>query len=143
MVRLVIWDAIAPIMTSSLHIYFTDQSMVCFDQLILLSQQHTSNIKHERHEAQITGNTAICSAVHFGEHHRPLFVMGIQQSGISQKVVALFSATNFSSFVIELLQLHDAIQIKWNYAWIHYVKANDTKKWVKFHFGTKFSSIFL
>ena len=33
------------------------------------------------------------------------------QSGISPKVVALFSATNFSSNIIELLQLHDTIQI--------------------------------
>ena len=32
------------------------------------------------------------------------------------KVVALFSATNFSSNIIELLQLHDTIQIKWIYA---------------------------
>ena len=42
-----------------------------------------------------------------------------QQSGRSPKVVALFSATNFSSYIIELLQPHDTIQIKWNYAWIH------------------------
>ena len=42
------------------------------------------------------------------------------QSGRSPKVVALFSATNFSSYIIKLLQLHDTIQIKWNYAWIHY-----------------------
>ena len=42
------------------------------------------------------------------------------QSGRSPKVVALFSATNFSSYIIELLQLQDAIQIQWNYAWIHY-----------------------
>ena len=41
------------------------------------------------------------------------------QSGRSPKVVALFSATNFSSYIIELLQLHDTIQIKCNYAWIH------------------------
>ena len=39
-----------------------------------------------------------------------------QQSGRSPKVVALFSATNFSSNIIELFQLHDTIQIKWNYA---------------------------
>ena len=45
---------------------------------------------------------------------------GHQQSGRSPKVVALFSATNFSSYIIELLQLHDTIQIIWNYAWIHY-----------------------
>ena len=38
------------------------------------------------------------------------------QSGRSPKVVALFSATNFSSYIIKLLQLHDTIQIKWNYA---------------------------
>ena len=39
-----------------------------------------------------------------------------KQSERSPKVVALFSATNFSSYIIELLQLHDTIQIKWNYA---------------------------
>ena len=39
-----------------------------------------------------------------------------KQSGISSKVVAPFSATNFSSNIIELLELHDTIQIKWNYA---------------------------
>ena len=44
----------------------------------------------------------------------------IQQSGRSPKVVAPFSATNFSSYIIELLQLHDTILIKWNYARIHY-----------------------
>ena len=43
-----------------------------------------------------------------------------KQSGRSPKVVALFSATNFSSYFIDLLQLQDAIQIQWNYAWIHY-----------------------
>ena len=43
----------------------------------------------------------------------------IDQSGRSPKVVALFSATNFSSHIIELFQLHDAIQIKLNYACIH------------------------
>ena len=32
----------------------------------------------------------------------------------------IFSATNFSSYIIELLQLQDAIQIQWSYAWIHY-----------------------
>ena len=44
---------------------------------------------------------------------------GTKQSGKSPKVVALFSATNFSSHIIELFQLHDTIQIKLNYAWIH------------------------
>ena len=34
-----------------------------------------------------------------------------EQSGRSPKVVALFSATSFSSYIIELLQLHDSIQI--------------------------------
>ena len=43
----------------------------------------------------------------------------VDQSGRSPKVVALFSATNFSSYIVELLQLHDKIQIKWSYAWIH------------------------
>ena len=32
----------------------------------------------------------------------------------------IFSATNFSSYIIELLQLQDAIQIQWRYAWIRY-----------------------
>ena len=32
----------------------------------------------------------------------------------------IFSATNFSSYIIELLQLQDVIQIQWSYAWIHY-----------------------
>ena len=36
------------------------------------------------------------------------------QSGRSPKVVALFSATNLSSYILELFQLHDKIQIKWN-----------------------------
>ena len=44
----------------------------------------------------------------------------LYQSGRSPKVVALFSATNFSSYIIEFHQLQDAIQIQWNYAWIHY-----------------------
>ena len=43
-----------------------------------------------------------------------------EQLGRSPKLVALFSATNFSSNIIELLQLHDTIQIKRNYAYIHY-----------------------
>ena len=34
-----------------------------------------------------------------------------QHSGKSPKAVALFSATNFSSYIIELLQMHDTIQI--------------------------------
>ena len=42
------------------------------------------------------------------------------QSGRSPKVVTLFSATNFISYIIELLQLHDTIQSECNYAWIHY-----------------------
>ena len=70
------------------------------------------------------------------------------QSGRSPKVVALFSATNCTSYIIELLQLHDAIQIKWNYARIHYniaIRNHITiKKDVQnFIFATKFSSIFL
>ena len=40
----------------------------------------------------------------------------LYQSGRSPKVVALFCATNFSSNIIELLQLHYTIQIKYNYA---------------------------
>ena len=39
------------------------------------------------------------------------------------EAVALFSATNFSSYIIEMFHLHDTIQIKWNYAWIHYTIA--------------------
>ena len=44
----------------------------------------------------------------------------VRHAGQSPKVVALFSATNFSSYIIGLLQLHDTIQIKYNHAWIHY-----------------------
>ena len=50
----------------------------------------------------------------------PYLTVHGHQSGRSPRVVALFPATNFSSYIIELLQLHYAIQIKWNYAWIHY-----------------------
>ena len=49
-----------------------------------------------------------------------LSVVQNKQSGRSPKVVALFSATNFTSYIINLLQLQDAIQIQWNYARIHY-----------------------
>ena len=35
----------------------------------------------------------------------------VQQLGRLPEVVALFSATNFSGIIIELLQLHDTIQI--------------------------------
>ena len=42
----------------------------------------------------------------------PGTMMTNQQSGRSPKIVALFSATNFSSYIIELLQLQDAIQIQ-------------------------------
>ena len=35
----------------------------------------------------------------------------IEQSGRTPKVVAIFSATNFSSYIIELLQLRDTIKI--------------------------------
>ena len=37
-----------------------------------------------------------------------------EQSGRSPKVVALFSGTNFSSYIFELLQLRYTIQIKLN-----------------------------
>ena len=47
----------------------------------------------------------------------------LEQSGRSPKVVALFSAANFSSYIIELLQLHDTIHIKLTYARIHYIIA--------------------
>ena len=47
------------------------------------------------------------------------------QSGRSPKVVALFSATNFSSYIIELFQLHDTIQIEWNYAWITIISPSE------------------
>ena len=70
------------------------------------------------------------------------------QSGRSPKVVTLFSATNFSSYIIELLQLHDTIQIEWNYAWIRYNIAIRShlmiwKYVLNFICATKFSSISL
>ena len=45
----------------------------------------------------------------------PLFD-SLYQSDRSPKEVAHFSATNFSSYIIELLQLYYTIQIEWNYA---------------------------
>ena len=39
-----------------------------------------------------------------------------KQSGRSPNVVALFTATNLCSYIIELLQLHDTFKIKFNYA---------------------------
>ena len=45
--------------------------------------------------------------------YMPLSVREITKSS------STFSATNFSSYIIELLELHDTIQIKLNYAWIH------------------------
>ena len=50
----------------------------------------------------------------------PVESVSAEQSGRSPKVVALFSATNFSNYILELLQLRDAIKTEWNYAWIHY-----------------------
>ena len=59
----------------------------------------------------------------------------IKQLGRSPKVVALFSAANFSSYIIELLQVHDTIQIKWKYAWIHYsIAIRSHLMCIKFHF---------
>ena len=65
----------------------------------------------------MTPDCCSCTDFWFG-----LYSLGSEakQSGSSPKVAALFSATNFSSYFIELLQLHDTIQIKWNCAWIHY-----------------------
>ena len=58
--------------------------------------------------------------IKFAELLGELSDLNTNQSGRSPKVVAFFSATNFSSYIIELLQLHDTIQIEWNYAWIQY-----------------------
>ena len=38
---------------------------------------------------------------------------------ITKSSSTFFSATNFSNYILELLQLHDEIKIEWNYAWIH------------------------
>ena len=45
------------------------------------------------------------------QHIRVLQDKHIKQSGRSPKIVALFSATNFSSYIIELLQLHDTFKL--------------------------------
>ena len=37
-----------------------------------------------------------------------------------QKQWHFFLLLTFSSYIIELFQLHDTIQIKWNHAWIYY-----------------------
>ena len=44
----------------------------------------------------------------------------IISQGDHQKGVAVFPATNFSNYILELLQLQDTIGFEWNYAWIHY-----------------------
>ena len=36
------------------------------------------------------------------------------------KSSSTFSATSFISYIKAFFQLHDTIEIKWNYAWIHY-----------------------
>ena len=41
-------------------------------------------------------------------------------SQVDSKNHSTISATNYGSYIIELLQLHDNIQIIWNYAWMHY-----------------------
>ena len=44
------------------------------------------------------------------ETHKWIITKGpFYELGRSPKVVALFSATNFSSYIIELLELHDTI----------------------------------
>ena len=74
-----------------------------------------------------------------------------KQSGRLPKVVALFSATNISSNIAWLLQLHDTIQMRSNYTWINYTHDNIA---IRSHiminkclwnliFGTKFSSFYL
>ena len=61
-----------------------------------------------------------CDKQTIGKNNIPVIhCVTTKQSGRSPKVVALFSATNFSSYITKLLQLHDKIKIKWNYAWIH------------------------
>ena len=75
---------------------------------------------------------------------------GPKQSGRSPKVVALFSATNFSSNIVDSIAStawHNSNLIKLciNPLWYSHKKLlNDTKVFVKIHFfSTKFSSIFL
>ena len=41
-----------------------------------------------------------------------LCVCDDEQSGRSQKISSTFCATNFSSYILELLQQHDTIQIE-------------------------------
>ena len=69
---------------------------------------------HNKHKLQYVGRFV----GHRRAQARPGWAMLISQVD-HQKVVALFSATNFCSYIIELLQLHDTIQIKWTYVWIH------------------------
>ena len=61
---------------------------------------------------------------------------------VAPKLVALFSATNLSSYILQLHQLHYTIQIKWNYDWTHFNRVI-IRIFQNFIFGTKFSSIFL
>ena len=77
--------------------------------------------------------------------------LGINQSGRSPKVVALFSATNISSNITWFLQRHDIIKMKSNHTWINYSHNNIA---IRNHimiynsvwnliFATKFRGIFL
>ena len=67
------------------------------------------------------------------------------------KSSSIFSATNISTNIVWLLQVHDAIQMKSNYTWINYNHYN-IAIWShimrynfvwNLNFGTKFSSIYL
>ena len=79
------------------------------------------NMQVNCHQGQID----VCGRCNL--HHEQPWIASKEspnQSGRSPRVVSLFSATNFSSYIIELLQLHDTIQIQWNYAWTQYTIAN-------------------
>ena len=59
------------------------------------------------HLIMAQNDTSISKSIYKNKTHE----LQHKQSGRSPKVVALFSATNFSSNIIELLQLHDTIHI--------------------------------
>ena len=60
------------------------------------------------------------------------------------KSISTFSATNYSSNIVWLFQLHDTIRMKLNYIWITYDHDNITiRSHIMIYNGTKFSNIHL
>ena len=82
-----------------------------YTKLSTISSIQNSNITYNQFDCYVEIDNFQASVCRLKSRDR-------DQSGRSPKVVALFSATYFSSNFIELLQLHDTIEIKWSYLMI-------------------------